>query len=65
MRYTVHISSSAVKALNKIPKKDQLRIAGVFVLLAENPLPPKATKLSGREGYRVRSGDYRVIYTFE
>jgi mRNA interferase RelE/StbE len=64
-RYTVHLSSNAVKALKKIPQKDQLRIAGVIELLAENPLPPKASKLSGREGYRVRSGNYRVIYTFE
>jgi len=64
-RYTVYLSSTAAKALKKIPQKDQLRIAGVIELLAENPLPPKATKLSGREGYRVRSGNYRVIYTFE
>ncbi len=64
-RYTVHLSSTAVKALKKIPQKDQLRIAGVIELLAENPLPSKASKLSGREGYRVRSGNYRVIYTFE
>jgi mRNA interferase RelE/StbE len=64
-RYTVYLSSTAAKALKKIPQKDQLRIAGVIELLAENPLPPKATKLSGREGYRVRSGNYRVIYTYE
>jgi len=65
IRYTVYLSSTAAKALKKIPQKDQLRIAGVIELLAENPLPPKTTKLSGREGYRVRSGNYRVIYTFE
>ncbi len=64
-RYTVYLSSTAAKALKKIPQKDQMRIAGVIELLAENPLPPKAAKLSGREGYRVRSGNYRVIYTFE
>ena len=33
-------------------------------LLGDNPLPPKALKLTGREGYRIRVGDYRIIYSF-
>lgn len=45
-------------------RKDQLRISGVIDLLAQNPLPPKALKLSGRDGYRIRVGNYRIIYTF-
>ena len=38
-------------------RKDQLRISGVIDLLAQNPLPPKALKLSGRDGYRIRVGN--------
>lgn len=48
-----------------IPKPDQLRIVGVIDLLGDNPLPPKALKLRGREGYRIRVGDYRILYTFD
>lgn len=64
IKYEVEIKRSAQKALKAIPKKDQLRISGVIDLLAENPLPPKALKLSGRDGYRIRVGNYRIIYTF-
>lgn len=38
------------------------RIQGAIELLRENPYPPKARKLSGRDGYRVRVGDYRILY---
>ena len=65
IRYEVEIKRSALKSLNEIPKKDQFRIFGVIDLLAENPLPPKALKLTGRDGYRIRVGKYRVIYTFD
>lgn len=64
IKYEVEIKRSALKALKGIPKKDRLRISGVIDLLAENPLPPKSLKLSGRDGYRIRVGNYRIIYTF-
>ena len=42
---------------------DRLRIEGVVALLAENPRPPRATKLVGhRNRWRVRAGDYRILY---
>jgi mRNA interferase RelE/StbE len=34
-------------------------------LLSENPIPPKAKKLSGRNGYRIRVGDFRIIYEIQ
>jgi mRNA interferase RelE/StbE len=37
----------------------------VIALLAEDPRPPGARKLQGRDGLRVRVGDYRVIYLVE
>jgi mRNA interferase RelE/StbE len=51
--------------MKKIPKKDLLRISGVIDSLAENPLPPNALKLTGRDGYRIRVGKYRIIYTYD
>mgnify|MGYP001146854820 CR=1 FL=1 len=35
------------------------------MLLAEDPRPPAARKLQGRDGYRVRVGDYRILYTID
>ena len=63
-KYTIQISKSAAKYLADLPKVDQLRIVGVVDLLSENPLPSKALKLRGREGYRIRVGDYRILYSF-
>ena len=63
-KYSIQISKSAAKCLADLPKVDQLRIVGVVDLLSENPLPPKAFKLRGREGYRIRVGDYRILYSF-
>lgn len=33
--------------------------------LAENPRPPGATKLTARDGYRIRVGDYRILYQID
>jgi len=63
-KYTISVKKKAQKYLATLPKKDRLRIIGVIELLGENPLPPRALKLSGRDGYRIRVGDYRIIYAF-
>ena len=39
------------------------RIRGAIALLAHQPRPPAARPLTGRPGWRVRVGDYRIIYT--
>jgi mRNA interferase RelE/StbE len=64
MKYEVEINPSARKSLAKIPKKDRLRIEGVIELLQSNPYPPSSIKLTERSEYRVRVGNYRVIYDF-
>ena len=64
IKYEIEFKKTAQKTLMSIPRKDQLRISGAIDLLAENPLPPKALKLTGRDGYRIRVGKYRIIYTF-
>ena len=62
--YSIEVKKKAQKYLKTIPKKDRLRIVGAIELLRENPLPPKSMKLTGRDGYRIRIGDYRIIYSF-
>jgi mRNA interferase RelE/StbE len=63
-KYSITISKQARKQLRDIQRKDRLRISGVIELLGDNPIPPKALKLTNRDGYRLRVGDYRIIYIF-
>ena len=63
-KYLITISKQARKQLRDIPRKDRLRISGAIELLGDNPIPPKALKLTNRDGYRLRVGDYRIIYIF-
>jgi mRNA interferase RelE/StbE len=63
--YTVSFQPKAKKALIAASASDRLRITAAIELLRENPLPPKALKLKGRDGYRIRVGKYRIIYSFD
>lgn len=63
MTYRVELSTQAVRQLRKLDPSAQQRIRAVIDLLEENPRPPAAKKLvGGRNEWRVRSGNYRVIY---
>ncbi|NMM16739.1 MAG: type II toxin-antitoxin system RelE/ParE family toxin [Cellulomonas sp.] len=61
----MELRPASVKALRRIDQKDQARIQGAFVLLGQDPRPPGAKALRGRDGLRVRVGSYRIIYTVE
>jgi len=63
--YRIELRPAAIRALKKIHPEDKERIQGAIALLGQDPRPPKAIALSGRPGYRVRVGDYRIIYTIE
>jgi mRNA interferase RelE/StbE len=64
--YRIEISSTAEKALKKIPKKDLIKIIESIQILAINPFPEGCRKLAGEEGtYRIRQGTYRIIYEVE
>lgn len=63
--YRIELRPAAIRALKKIHPEDKERIQGAIALLGQDPRPPKAVALSGRPGYRVRVGDYRIIYTIE
>jgi mRNA interferase RelE/StbE len=60
--YSLLIKPSAVKELEALPPKDRRRIIARIGALASEPRPHGCEKLSGREQYRVRQGDYRIVY---
>lgn len=66
MTYEVNISEVAKDFLRNIDKADAKRIGKKIDKLGENPRPHGVEKLSGEENiYRVRSGDYRIVYQIE
>jgi mRNA interferase RelE/StbE len=65
VEYEVLILRRAQKQLSNIPKPTYVRIRDSIAVLASNPRPVGSRKLSGREGWRLRSGNYRVIYEID
>jgi mRNA interferase RelE/StbE len=61
--YSVFFKDSVRKDLDSIPNNVLLRIMERIGSLAENPRPVGCEKLSGQEKYRIRQGDYRIIYS--
>ncbi len=64
-KYKVEIKKSAVKEIENLPKKDLRAVLSKISALAEDPRPRDCKKLSGQEKYRVRCGDYRILYSIE
>ena len=62
MAYRLEFSSAADRQFRKLPKEVQTRLKPHIDALANNPRPPGVEKLRGEEGYRLRVGDYRVLY---
>ncbi len=62
MRYRVIISAVADRAVARLDKTTRRRIADRLAALAENPRPAGCVKLTGLEAYRIRVGDYRIVY---
>jgi len=63
MAYKIKIDNDALNFLSRLPRKFQRQIAGRIDGLADNPRPPGCKKLRNRENtYRIRSGDYRIVY---
>ena len=61
--YRVLISRRVLKQLRRLERADQLRIQACLDLLAAEPRPPRCVALTGAEAtYRVRVGDFRVLY---
>lgn len=60
--YKLVFKKSVAKDLRSIPNHDVKRILSRIEALADNPRADDCIKLSGQERYRVRQGDYRIVY---
>jgi mRNA interferase RelE/StbE len=63
--YKILIEPSAIKELNKLPKKDLQKITVKIQSHAKNPHPVECEKLVAQNAYRIRYGVNRIIYTIE
>ena len=64
-RYRIELRPAAVRALRELDAPVARRLQAAIALLAKDPRPPASRPLRGRPAWRVRVGDYRVIYTIE
>ena len=60
--YKLVIRRSAGKEIEALPAKDRRRVVTKIQGLATNPRPVGCEKLSGEEKYRLRQGDFRILY---
>lgn len=64
-KYKVRIAKRAKKKLIKIPDPYFSNIKEAILALADNPRPKGYKKLKGREGYRIRVANYRILYEIQ
>ena len=62
MSYSIGILRRAQKELSQLPRQEYQRVREAIENLSKDPRPQGCKKLTGREGWRIRVGDYRVIY---
>ncbi len=62
MAYSLNFSKQALKELEKINDPYYSNIKLSITNLTQNPRPQGYKKLKGRDGYRIRTGNYRIIY---
>ncbi len=65
MKYSLLILRRAQKELANLDKTEYERVRDAVALLVENPRPTKCKKLVGRDGWRIRVGNHRVIYEID
>lgn len=61
-KYQIRLAQSVAKKLSKLPADIENRIIDSVQCLIYDPRPSGCKKLKGQDGYRIRVGDYRVIY---
>jgi mRNA interferase RelE/StbE len=61
-KYTVFITKSVQKQLQNLPDEIAGKIEQKMLQLEDDPRPIDCKKLRGRDGFRVRVGNYRIIY---
>jgi mRNA interferase RelE/StbE len=62
MAYAIEILNRARKELADLPHSEYAHVRDAILKLKEDPRPAGSLKLTGRPGWRIRSGNYRVIY---
>jgi mRNA interferase RelE/StbE len=65
MSYRLFLLPRAQKELTRLPNQAYERTRAAIRALAEEPRPTGCRKLSGREGWRIRVGDFRVLYEID
>lgn len=66
MTYRISLAPPAARQLRTFDPQARRRIQAALELLATEPRPPAATRLVGGSGeWRVRTGDYRIVYEIE
>ncbi len=65
MSHAVLIIPKAQKEMGKLPPETYERIKESIQNLGGDPRPPGSSKLTGRDGWRIREGDYRIIYEID
>ena len=63
MSYRLDYAPGAQRSIERLGRELQNRILARIGLLSTDPRPPGAIKLTGQDAYRIRVGDYRIIYT--
>ena len=63
--YRLFIKPSASKDIEGLPKQDRRKVVAKIQGLAKDPRPRGCERLSGHEQYRLRQGDYRILYSIE
>jgi len=65
MKYQVILPKSVQKELDRLPDDVARRILARLAALETSPRPADVKKLKGRKAWRIRVGDYRVIYEIQ
>lgn len=65
MKYEIVVKPKAKKQLLELPKKARDKVRQGITALGDDPRPTGCKKLAGQDAYRIRVGDYRVIYEIE
>ena len=65
MLYRIEVSHTSHHQIRRLTEQSQIRVNQAIASLAENPRPQGSKKLTTREGYRIRVGDYRILYQIE
>lgn len=65
MNYHVKLSKNVERSLDVLLNEIVIKLDEALKKLSTNPRPFGYKKLKNREGYRIRSGDYRIIYTID